>query len=136
MDIPKKAIDNLLDDLSADIEKICHTKNSSNAIREAADIVRILEYAERHSSKNPTAGAVSAKIEHITSEIPYAKMTTEELSGAKEYWDYYQKTGIEMFRQMAKQELSHAAALISNVENVGEVKELKLRLIELEKVII
>jgi len=35
----------------------------------------------------------------------------DELKDADKYWNYYEQTSNDMFRQLAKQELGHAAAL-------------------------
>ena len=65
-------------------------------------------------------------------------MALDELEGAQKYWDFYQQTGDDGFRQMAKQELGHSAILTQMLEEQGMTQEaagLKNRRIAMERMI-
>ena len=75
-------------------------------------------------------------------EIPYIDLAQDELKDADKYWNYYEQTGNDMFRQLAKQELGHAAALTETALSVvktqmeqDSVMELKSKRVMMEKTI-
>jgi len=69
----------------------------------------------------------------VASDIPYIELVNEKLRESGIYLGYYQKTGKEKFRQIARQDLGHATALLEDVESKSVASELRAKLRELEK---
>jgi len=133
MQIPQKAIENLMVDMKEDIAKICESAHSKAAIAELADIVRILEYSDKRyvNGENSTVAPMSSGggIDN------YAK-TIEEMDGAHEYYTWFKQTGDKRYLAAARQEMAHAGLNIAILEERGEnTSALKTKLQQLEKVI-
>jgi len=139
MDIPKDCIHNLQADLSECLEQATSQPHNQDALQEAADIVRVLEYLERH----PTGGNVDAnKIANpqgggVTyGGIDLVEQILDELGGAECYWAAYQQSGDDRYRQAAKQELGHAAMLETMLtEQGGDATAYRSKRQQLERVI-
>ena len=117
------------------------TSYNADAVREIAYISLALIGLKEF----PLDGAAStvAKMETVKSEsVSYADMAIDELRGAQEYWDLYQSTGDDRFRQMARQELSHSAALTEmgmqfakTQHEKDELMDIKSKRVQMEKTI-
>jgi len=65
-------------------------------------------------------------------------MAVAELVAAERYWKLHESRAGEMFRTMAKHNLSHAAALANHLSEQGKSQDsgnIKMRLQQLEKII-
>ena len=86
----------------------------------------ILDHPE-HDKISPVAKSAT------TDNIPYADYVHDELRDAEKYWNDYLRTKKEKFKHISRRELSHAAALIEEIEDKGIVAELSARLRNMEK---
>ena len=71
----------------------------------------------------------------VSDEIPYADYVYDELKDADKYWNDYLRTKNEKFKHLARQEMSHAAALLEDVEDKKVAVELSAKMRNMEKVI-
>ena len=134
-------IELLLKDRLDNLEKLEQTYNKE-AVHEAAYLSMILLGLKEFPLGGMTAAQTAVKPAH-DGDIDCAALAIDELEDADKYWGFYQKTGDDIFRQIAKQELGHASALIdkgiSNAATLDEKNafpDIKAKLSQMERVII
>jgi len=83
--------------------------------------------------KQPKKAVISTT--GVAGNVPYADLAYAKLKSADLYWAYYEQEGDDMLRQIAKQSLAHAAALLTKVDDKDAANDLKSKLYNAEKTI-
>ena len=127
-----------------DCEKIIcgRLKDAQNALKngyneqaeyDAALLTVVLDLCEKY--EHPPSLATPEKSTAIAHGVPYADYVMDELNDADKYWQNYQQTKKDVFKHLARQEMSHAAALLEEVADKNVAAELKSRMMQMERVI-